>query len=367
MDAVSKIRRVMLREICNVSEEIKKDRVIYIYIFVFLIASSFFVYNYGYSNKIRFFAYFYILKYIVPISIMVLSILYYFKLLLRMEPHPIRRFNQKFLLVLNNRTRLISSFILLTANSIFISNFSTLKSMIPIVNMFKYDNLFYQIDKYIFMGNEPGLLFHYLIESPYFYFFINFCYNLWFFLMWSVVCYFLLTNDSINRVRFFISWLLCWSLLGILLATLLSSVGPAFLPRLNPNNQTYDLLLQTLDSKHNWLIMQEWPGLFSLNIQDILWDAYINSKDTLGSGISAMPSMHVSIAVLLALSIYNVNKTLGALFWIFSIIIFIGSFTLGWHYFIDGLVSIPLTIAIWCSSSYFVDCENKILCTSKNV
>ncbi|WP_182029852.1 phosphatase PAP2 family protein [Vibrio sp. B1FLJ16] len=154
------------------------------------------------------------------------------------------------------------------------------------------------------------------------------------------------------RTAFFVSFLLCWAILGNVLAMLLSSAGPVFLSRLSPSNDTYDLLMQILETKHAWLIERDWPGLYSLATQDMLWDAYVQNKDILGSGISAMPSLHVSMAVLLALSITRVNRKLGSLFWVFALVIFIGSFTLGWHYFVDGLVSAPLTIVIWRISNY---------------
>ncbi len=74
----------------------------------------------------------------------------------------------------------------------------------------------------------------------------------------------------------------------------------------------------------------------------------------LGSGISAMPSMHVSMSVLMALGVSSLNKKLGFAFWGFTLIIYIGSFLLGWHYAVDGLVSAPITVFIWyfCRSKY---------------
>ena len=67
----------------------------------------------------------------------------------------------------------------------------------------------------------------------------------------------------------------------------------------------------------------------------------------LGSGISAMPSMHNSFAVLMALSMYAVKRWLGILFIVHAIFIYIGSIALGWHYALDGIVSAPLTVLIW--------------------
>ena len=352
---MSKINRVvgtLVKDSVSLYDEVVKDAVVYTFLFSFVLMSSMFLYFNGSNNNIRFFAYFYTFKFIIPISIAIYLVFYFFKLLINREPHPIICFKDQIKLIYVYRIKLASSFILLTAMSVFISSFSTMKSMIPIFNMFKYDSLFHDLDRWLFLGNDPGLFIHNLIENPYIYFFINFCYNLWFFLMWAVLCYFLLTSHSNLRTRFFISWLLCWSILGVVIATIFSSVGPVFISRLNPDNHSYDLLMQALENKHDWLVEQGWPGLYSLAIQNHLWEGYINSKDVLGKGISAMPSMHVSIAVLMALSVSSVNKKIGYVFWLFAAVIFIGSFTLAWHYVVDGIVSAPLTLCIWHLSSY---------------
>nr|WP_253820835.1 phosphatase PAP2 family protein [Vibrio sp. 99-70-13A1] len=203
------------------------------------------------------------------------------------------------------------------------------------------------MDLLLFGGNEPWRVIHSLLYSPYITQAINFCYNLWFFLMWAMLSYFLFLSPSILRTRFFISWILCWTILGMITATLLSSAGPAFIIRLDGNNYNYDLLVQLLQEQNSWLIAQGWSELFSLNIQDRLWETYLHEKDMLGSGISAMPSMHVSIAVLMALVMNSMNNKLGFLFWLYAVIIFIGSISLGWHYAVDGIFSAPVTWLIW--------------------
>ena len=64
-------------------------------------------------------------------------------------------------------------------------------------------------------------------------------------------------------------------------------------------------------------------------------------------GISAMPSIHVAMAVVFALLGMRVNCWLGIVLIAYAVIIQIGSVILGWHYAIDGYVSIILTILLW--------------------
>ena len=67
----------------------------------------------------------------------------------------------------------------------------------------------------------------------------------------------------------------------------------------------------------------------------------------MASGISAMPSLHVAIVTLCAISGWYVNRLVGGLMTLFAIVIFIGSIHLGWHYAVDGYASALATAAIW--------------------
>lgn len=88
-------------------------------------------------------------------------------------------------------------------------------------------------------------------------------------------------------------------------------------------------------------------GIWSLNTQDMLWQSYALISSEFASGISAMPSMHVSMATLMALATYSLKKWVGLIFWLYMVVIMVGSVHLGWHYALDGYVGALMTIAIW--------------------
>jgi hypothetical protein len=67
----------------------------------------------------------------------------------------------------------------------------------------------------------------------------------------------------------------------------------------------------------------------------------------MGAGISAAPSMHVTIASLMAMSLFSVNRKLGFIAWIYAAIIEIGSIHLAWHYAVDGYLALLFTSIIW--------------------
>lgn len=347
MDFVISFRRLIGKEVSEVWKHIKHDQIIYLTILLFVLSFFSFSFYSGYVGKFEFFAYFYSLKIVIPISIISYCVYYFFKLIFIGERQPLKRFAGRVKLAYIYRSKLISAFVLLSAISIFMSSYSTMKSLIPIVNMFYLDDLLHQANLWIFLGHQPGLSIVKWLDNPFYLFIINFNYNLWFFLMWFIVVYFLIAKKSTNRTSFFISWIGCWGLLGAVLAMLLSSAGPVYVEKLDPTNLTYQPLMLLLQEKHSWLVEQGWPGLFSLNTQELLWLAYTENLEMLGSGISAMPSLHVSIAVLMALSMREENKFISYFLWFFTVIIFIGSFALGWHYFLDGIVGAPLTYLIW--------------------
>jgi membrane-associated phospholipid phosphatase len=60
-----------------------------------------------------------------------------------------------------------------------------------------------------------------------------------------------------------------------------------------------------------------------------------------------MPSMHVSIAWLMALLGWRISRPVGWLLTAYCACIVLGSVHLGWHYAVDGYVSIILTSGIW--------------------
>ncbi len=77
----------------------------------------------------------------------------------------------------------------------------------------------------------------------------------------------------------------------------------------------------------------------------------------LGVGISAMPSMHVSMAYfgfLLAMH-YGGKRWLKILTAAFTVATLLGSIHIGWHYLSDGIVGIILITIIWIAVGRFVD------------
>ncbi|WP_052252222.1 phosphatase PAP2 family protein [Vibrio owensii] len=301
----------------------------------------------GYKAEISLFAYWGVIQTVLFVTIPIILLIYLGYLVFQREPRPLFRLLLKSKLIITHRHLLISGYVMLTTISIFMSSFSAMKGAIPLIIPFRYDDLLVELDRLLFFGHAPWEVVHALFYSAYAVKFLNVNYNIWLVLIWAVSLFFLFSAQSKLRTQYLVSWVLCWFLLGNLLALLLSSAGPVFLERLDPLNTTYSGLTSLLTQHNENLANSGWGTLWALQTQYDLWLAYSENKEMLGSGISAMPSMHNSFAVLMALSMYRVKRWLGVLFIVHAIFIYIGSIALGWHYALDGIVSAPLTVLIW--------------------
>ncbi|MFC1234486.1 phosphatase PAP2 family protein [Vibrio sp. F74] len=230
--------------------------------------------------------------------------------------------------------------------NIMLSCYTSIKSTIGTVFPFRFDEYFLMLDNYIHLGFQPWQYTHFIFSSSYATAIINIIYNSWFFVVWITLFYFM-CQTTLIRKKFLIGFSLCWIIIGGFFAILMSSAGPCFLENININHDLTLNLFQRLEMQNKMLIDNDWPPLWSIATQEHLWQEHVTSVTSLGSGISAMPSMHVSISVFMTLSVYIIHKIVGILFGLFTIAIFIGSIHLGWHYAVDGYVSFILTFLIW--------------------
>src|SRR5262249_1481095 len=141
------------------------------------------------------------------------------------------------------------------------------------------------------------------------------------------------------RMQFLLAFAFSWFIAGNILAVIFSSVGPCFYGYLHtpdPYAAQMAYLRETADI---------WP-VWSIPIQDLLWNSYAS---TMGAniGISAMPSMHIIMAVLFAISGWHINRWWGAGLTFFAAAIIIGSIHLAWHYAVDGIAGTLLAFVFW--------------------
>lgn len=245
------------------------------------------------------------------------------------------------------RVGLVRLAVLIIAFTLFLSVVSSLKTLIPAFQPYHWDPLLARVDAALYGGVAPWRWLQPVLGRPWITHAINFTYNVWFFIMiggllWQLVD----IRHPRRRERFLLMFVLIWVVNGLILATVFSSVGPCFYGRLLPGQlDPYAGLMTYL--RHANVSHAIW----AVSTQDHLWALYKKSALGIGSGISAMPSMHISMAWLLFLFSRQVHRLAGWLMLVYALVIMVGSVHLGWHYSVDGYVSILTTSLLWIAVS----------------
>ncbi len=154
-----------------------------------------------------------------------------------------------------------------------------------------------------------------------------------------------LMKGSPLRRQFLLAFALVWLVEGNLIALAFASAGPAYFAHVAPGaaDQYQPLLdyLRSVDLRFH---------LLSFRGEGFLWYAYAHELHGFGYGVSAMPSVHVASAALIALFGFRLSRLLGAILALLAVATFFGSIALGWHYAIDGYVGIAVAAVLWWGS-----------------
>lgn len=358
----------LTRFIHHTSQPISRDKRIYLVcLTIFILYSAFHFIAIGERREYNVHLYIKPFFDALMITVALAATGYFFVLIARREPHPLKAYWQLFLLPIKHWRETLNLLILTLAISVVLSIYTTLKSLIPSIVPFYIDPWLAKIDYFIHFGHMPWELTHALFSSSAASAVINFLYNIWFFIMWSFLITFMcwVTRPQL-RMQVLISFCLIWIVNGIIGATLLSSVGPCYYNYLYPDLESFSQLMALLKEQDELLLADNsFFNIWAVKTQHDLWQSYISSSNGLGDGISAMPSMHVSITTLIALSLRHCHKFLGWLGWLYVVIIELGSVHLAWHYAVDGYLAIGMTLLLWVLVGKWVTLkENRQITTS---
>jgi hypothetical protein len=225
---------------------------------------------------------------------------------------------------------------------LFFSAYNSIKRTIPYINPFSWDPQFAEWDKFLHGGVHPYALLQPLLGHPLVTSILAGLYTLWFVvLILTVVWQAFATRNAARRMQFFITFLLAWILLGNVGAMLLSSAGPVYYDHILGVPGPYQPLLSYLHQAHQQYVIIAVKG------HQYLWDVYMAAGANFGTGISAMPSMHIAMTTLFAIVGWKTNRVLGIAYIVFAVIILLGSVHLAWHYAIDGYVSTICVLVLW--------------------
>ena len=226
--------------------------------------------------------------------------------------------------------------------------FQALKQSIGPVIGFRADSLLHRIDVRLH-GGMAWTWFEPLLMNPSWVRVVDLLYMAWFGLMFVFFFWASWSSARVLRQRALIAFLLVWIGAGTATAWVASSAGPCYYGHVVAGVNPYEPLIARLDA-----IGSEQGELNARFNQKGLWQ--LSRADEWGyfAGISAMPGLHVGVAVLFALIAAQRSRLLGFLLALYATVIQVGSVILGWHYAVDGYGGALLAVLCWTAAGALV-------------
>lgn len=224
----------------------------------------------------------------------------------------------------------------------FMGAFTTFKTLIPLIDPFWADPVFANLDRQLLGGHDAWRLLQPWLGHPALTRMIEVVYQpVWSATVVFTTAYFcLFARDLRLRRRFVAAFLTVWIVSGSVLACMFASGGPAFYAQLTGDGSRFAELLRYLNLGRS-------SPISAAAEQQALWSIYAAHKPWIAAGISAVPSMHVTMAVLCALAVGRLHRLLALATWILVGVIFLGSIQLGWHYASGDMLAFVTTVTVW--------------------
>ncbi|HSP13257.1 MAG TPA: phosphatase PAP2 family protein [Thermoanaerobaculia bacterium] len=247
-----------------------------------------------------------------------------------------------YLRILRSPGWLIDTVRLIVSGALMVHTYFWIKLVVPLLHPVLYDQALWDIDRRMFFGYSPNILFLELFSRPLVLKSIDISYARIFFISMSLAFIFFLSDPSRRlRVAFSNGNTMLW-LLGAWLYLLIPSLGPAFrFP------DVWFPFVYGLD------MTQAFQGALIKNYEAVLRLPRGGSfRDVqLMMGVAAFPSLHVAFQTFVFLWMRRVWIYGEIVFGIFTLVILIGSVVTGWHYLIDGIAGMAMAIVCYLAAA----------------
>ena len=234
----------------------------------------------------------------------------------------------------SRRKRYIEGAVFLVALATMMQVYMLLKVAIPQIVPFHADPMLANLDAALF-GQDPWRITH-AIFGPTATRFLD-----WFYVTPCLIVTSAMTlwacfaKDRAFSRRSVLAITMCWFIIGNWAALALSSAGPVYITHFYGDARFTDLLAVLP------------PDLTATQTQAYLLENF--GAPGFGKGISAMPSMHNALYLLLIWMMHDRFGN-GWQLWLaiaFEATVFVASVHLGWHYALDAVVAAMLVAPIW--------------------
>lgn len=216
------------------------------------------------------------------------------------------------------------------------STFQSVKKAIGPAVGFSWDPALDQLDQLVH-GGPAWMWFSSVVESPLALRAIDWLYTIWFILLLLFIWWVSWTTRRQLRQQAMVAFLLIWIIGGNIIAAVFASAGPCYSSHVGVDPAPYAALLARTQASH----------LFAATAQPAIWQALVEGPGLTFGGVSAFPSIHVAVAVFLAIVGWKSSRWVGIVMAVYASLIQVGSIVLGWHYAVDGYAGAIIAFASW--------------------
>ena len=336
--------RALARHVSAIRDELKSDRLLHLLVGCYVLVVGIAAFSIGDGGKFWPFLYVWAMLSASSSSlVVVLAPFVIAAVAIAIQRNPAAPFSELLRII---RTvigpRVLTGTLLLCIIGVFYGTFTSAKNMLPDIFHHHWDAQLAKADWLIGGGVDPSQYLMGIRGSELT--LLNFLYGgVWHVLVFGLTA-FVALSKSHERVRkqFLLSFLMCWIVVGNILAAVFYSGGPSF----------YDLF--TGDSARFSNLTHSITPAITLAEQSYLRGFFKAGEVGIGTGIAAFPSMHVTAATLIAFLLGSMDRRLGWLGIAFVAFIEIGSVRLGWHYAIDGYAGMCSAVIVWWAAGILV-------------
>ena len=219
--------------------------------------------------------------------------------------------------------------ILLTALGMLIAGFNMITFMWtkPLLNQmapFWADPMLAQVDYWLFLGHDPWQLLSWLNAAPT----AIFYHRGWFAMMLAILLMIFSRPSSNERSALIVTYFLLWSVVGPMIHLAMPAGGPIFFEQLGYGDRFAAIPLPS----------------DIVQMKQYLWTSFESGDFGPGSGISAMPSLHIATVAWMQIATHVMAPRWMPVMASLGLLIFLLSISLGWHYAVDGLVGAAAAI-----------------------
>jgi hypothetical protein len=232
--------------------------------------------------------------------------------------------------------------------------FELFKQLILPARGFPLDPALARIDRFFFFGHDAWELTHALFGTVGMTMLFDRSYSVWLFFMFLFPILVVMSiNDIRMRVRLLANWLAAWVMIAGVAAWVFGSAGPCYYDAMIAPDAGFASLNASL-AQIQAAARAGGNSITALDFQALLIEVSKQGKLTAAGGISAMPSMHVAMAVLFAIGGFARTRWLGWVMTGYALLIWVASVHLGWHYAVDGVAGAAMMLGLWRLSGKFI-------------